>query len=108
MATRDIFEEEGLVERSAAMSPKFLDALFAMKDIPVVTNIRGHGLLGALDLAPRGAPGQLGPKVTQDTFEAGLMLKMTGDCALVSPPLICEESHIDELFTKLRAVLTRY
>ena len=105
LATRDIFEKENLVERAAAMSPKFLDAFFSLQDLPVITDIRGYGLLGAADLAPDGAPGKRGAKVLQQLFEAGLMVKVTGDCVLLSPPLICEDQHIDEMFTKLRDVL---
>ena len=105
LATRDIFEEEGLVERAAAMSPKFLEGLFSLKDLPVVTDIRGYGLLGTLDIAPMERPGLRGGRLTQELFDAGLVIKMTGDNLLVAPPLICEEPHLDELFTKIRSVL---
>jgi beta-alanine--pyruvate transaminase len=105
LATRDIFEREGLVERAAKMSPGFLEALYSFKDLPVVTDIRGYGMLGAIDLAPKEGPGLRGYQVLQQLYEAGLVIKLTGDCALVSPPLVCEESHLDELFTKLRGVL---
>ena len=109
LATRDIFAEEGLVERAAKMTSSFLDGLFSMKDIPVVTNIRGYGMLGALDLAPLdGTPGARGGRAVQEFYEAGVMTKLTGDVALVSPPLIAEESHIDELFTKMRSVLSKH
>jgi beta-alanine--pyruvate transaminase len=105
LVTRDIFEQEGLVERAAKMTPKFLDALYSLEGIPVVTDIRGYGLLGGVDLAPLDGPGLRGLKVLQELYDAGLMVKLTGDAVLVSPPLIAEESHIDELFTKLRDVL---
>ena len=105
LATRDIFEQEGLVERAAAMSPKFLEGLFALKDLPAVTDIRGYGLFGTLDIAPLERPGLRGAKLTQELFEAGLIIKMTGDALLVSPPFICEDKHLDELFTKIRDVL---
>ncbi|MEE8189362.1 MAG: aspartate aminotransferase family protein [Kiloniellales bacterium] len=108
IVTRDIFQEEQLVERAAKMSPKFLDALFSLQDLPVVTDIRGYGLLGGIDLAPKEAPGLRGYQVLQELYEAGLLIKLTGDCALVSPPLIIEEPQIDELFTKLRGVLTKH
>jgi adenosylmethionine-8-amino-7-oxononanoate aminotransferase len=36
------------------------------------------------------------------------MVKMTGDSALVSPPLVAEDQHIDEIFTKLRGVLAKH
>ena len=105
LATRDIFEEEGLVERAAAMSPKFLEGLFALKDLAVVTDIRGYGLFGTLDIAPKERPGVRGNQLIQELFDAGLIIKMTGDSLLVSPPLICEDAHLDELFTKIRDVL---
>ncbi|MFQ6018674.1 MAG: aspartate aminotransferase family protein [Kiloniellaceae bacterium] len=105
LATRDIFETEGLVERAGKMSPEFLAALYSLRDLPVVTDIRGYGMLGGVDLAPREAPGARGFAVLQELYAAGLMVKVTGDCVLLSPPLICEETHIDEIFTKLRGVL---
>ena len=105
LATRDIFEREDLVGRAAAMAPKFLDAIFQLRDLPVVTDIRGYGMLGALDLAPLDTPGQRGLRLTQELYEAGLMVKLTGDTALLAPPLVCEEHHIDEMVGKLRTVL---
>lgn len=105
LATRDIFENEKLVERSAKMTPKFLDSLYSLKDLPVVTDIRGYGMLGGIDLAPKDAPGLRGLAVMQQLYDAGLMVKLTGDCVLVSPPFVSEDKHIDELFTKLRDVL---
>ena len=105
LATRDIFERDGLVENAARMAPKFLDALYGLKDLPVVTDIRGYGLLGGVDLAPKDAPGKRGYAVMRTLYEAGVMVKLTGDCMLVSPPLICEDKHLDELFTKVRGVL---
>jgi beta-alanine--pyruvate transaminase len=105
LATRDIFEQEKLVERAAAMSPRFLEGLFALKDLPVVIDIRGYGLFGTLDLAPKERPGLRGYHLIQQLFDAGLIIKMTGDSLLVAPPFICEDAHLDELFTKIRAAL---
>jgi len=105
LATRDIFEKEKLVERAAAMSPKFLEGLFALKDLPVVTDIRGYGLFGTLDIAPKERPGLRGTRLIQELFDAGLVIKMTGDSLLVAPPLVCEDAHLDELFTKIRDAL---
>jgi beta-alanine--pyruvate transaminase len=62
-------------------------------------------MLGGIDLAPKDAPGLRGLAVMQQLYDAGLMVKLTGDCVLVSPPFVSEDKHIDELFTKLRDVL---
>ncbi len=105
LATRDIFEAEKLVERAAAMSPNFLEGLFALRDLAVVTDIRGYGMFGTLDLAPKDRPGKRGYQLIQQLFDAGLIIKMTGDSMLVAPPFICEDKHLDELFGKIRAAL---
>jgi beta-alanine--pyruvate transaminase len=49
-----------------------------------------------------------GYELIQQLFDAGLIIKMTGDALLVSPPLICEDKHLDELFTKIRSVLEKH
>ena len=79
----------------------------SMADIPIVQDVRAFGLLGGIDLAPGNAPGARGLAVTQELYAAGLMIKLTGDCALLSPPFVSEEKHIDEIFTKLRGVLSK-
>jgi beta-alanine--pyruvate transaminase len=53
-------------------------------------------------------PGARGLQVMQELYDAGCMVKLTGDCVLVSPPLISEEKHLDEIFTKLRGVLAKH
>src|SRR3546814_8570342 len=82
IATRDIFEQEQLVERAAKMSPKFLEALYSLKDLPIVVDIRGFGMIGGVDLAPLAQPGGRGLKLMQDLYDACCLVKMTGDCAL--------------------------
>jgi beta-alanine--pyruvate transaminase len=104
-AALTIYEQEGLFERAAGMSPRFLDAAYSMKDLPIVTDVRGYGMLAGIDLAPEGNPGQRGAKATQAFYEAGLMVKMTGDAVLLAPPLVCEDKHLDELQDKLHGVL---
>ena len=38
-------------------------------------------------------------------YEKGLLIRTTGDIIALSPPLIAEKSHIDEMFGTLGAVL---
>src|SRR3546814_13552304 len=88
IATRDIFEQEQLVERAAKMSPKFLEALYSLKDLEIVTDIRGYGMIGGVDLKPLAQPGGGGLKVRQELHEAGSRWRMTGDWALDPRPLV--------------------
>ena len=106
LATLDIYRNEGLFERGRALSPYFLDAVFSLKDLPVVTDIRGYGMFAAIDLAVDGAPGKRGHNFQKELFDNGLHLKTTGDCAIIAPPLIAEKSHIDGITETLRRTLT--
>jgi adenosylmethionine-8-amino-7-oxononanoate aminotransferase len=42
LATLDIYKNDGLFERGRELSPYFLDALFALRDLPVVADLRGY------------------------------------------------------------------
>ena len=97
IATLDIFEKEGLIQRSADLSPYFLDQIFALSDIDIITDIRGYGLFAGFDLEPDEVPGSRGLDFQKRLYRNGLHLKMTGDSGLIAPPLISEKRHIDEL-----------
>lgn len=109
IAALDIYEKDGLFARSAELSDYFLDAIFSLKDLPAVTDIRGIGLLAGIDLAAAdGKPGVRGMQATRDLWEAGIMVKMTGDCAILAPPFVSEKSHIDRMAEGLRKVFGKY
>ena len=104
LATLDIYEKENIFERVAELSPYFLEKIATLSDIPAFSDIRGYGLIAGIDLKPQGAPGMAGLEGMAKLFEAGLHIKFTGDCALISPPLVCEKSHIDQIVETFREV----
>ena len=108
LATMDIFEKENLFERAAELSPYFLDAMFSLKDIPMVKDIRGFGLLAGFDVEPTDKPGARGFQVQRTLFENGMHVKMTGDAGIVAPPFIAEKEHIDQICDILRKTLTSF
>ena len=108
IATMDIFEREGLFKRAGEMSEYFLDSMFALSDLPVLTDIRGYGMLAGFDLKTDLPPGVMGLEVQKALFKNGLNLKATGDSCLVAPPLISEKEHIDEMCEKLRKTLSQF
>jgi beta-alanine--pyruvate transaminase len=105
LATLDIYRDEGLFERGRDLSPYFLEGLFSLRDLPVVTDIRGFGMFGTIDVQPDGAPGRRGHALQKKLFDCGLHLKATGDSALVAPPLVAERAHIDTIVDILRRTL---
>ncbi|MBL8555320.1 MAG: aspartate aminotransferase family protein [Phenylobacterium sp.] len=106
LATLGIYEREGLFAHAAAMSPVWEDALHGLRDIPVITDIRNLGLMGAIDLAPRpGAPGARGYEAMVKCFEQGLTVRMAGDFVALSPPLIINPAQIGQIADTLRRVI---
>jgi beta-alanine--pyruvate transaminase len=105
LATLDVYRDEGLFERARALSPYFLDGVFSLADLPVVADIRGYGMMAAIDLRPDGAPGRRGHELQKRLFDGGLHLKNTGDAAIIAPPLIAEKRHVDEIVDVLRRTL---
>lgn len=105
LATLDIYAKEDLFARGRALSPYFLDAIWSLRDLPIVTDIRGFGMFATIDLAPGTAPGQRGHALQKTLFDNGLHLKPTGDSVLIAPPLIAEKSHIDTIAEILRSTL---
>ena len=109
LAALDIYEREGLFERAAKMSDYFLDAVWSLKDLPIVTDIRGYGMLAGIDIATMdGKPGTRGYDATKRLFANGLHIKFTGDAGIIAPALVSEKSHIDEIVGVLRKTLKEY
>lgn len=108
IATQKIYQEEKLFDRAADMSEYFLDAIFALEDIDIVTDIRGLGMLTGIDIAPGAVPGVRGSKIQKQLFHNGMHVKFTGDAGIVAPPFITEKSEIDEMCAILRTTLEEF
>ena len=108
LAMQDIIEKEDLFNRAKDMSPYFLDGLFTLKDLDIITDIRGYGMMGGIDIKMDERLGKAGYACFKKLFEAGLSLKATGDCLIVAPPFTCEKKHIDEIIEKLRSGISNY
>lgn len=114
LANLEIIEREGLVERVRdEIGPHFQQRLFALQGHPAVGEIRGYGLIGAIDLVPRGGkaarrtPPILGARAVALAREEGIIVRGIADLIAMSPPLITTREEIDMLFTAIRRVLDR-
>ena len=105
IATLEIYQRQELFARGEALSSYFIDQLFTLRELPVVTDIRAHGLIAGIDLAPDGAPGIRGYRMQKALFDRGLHIKTTGDAVIVAPALVAERHHIDEIVAILRRAL---
>ncbi len=108
LAVQDIIEKDDIFNRAKNLAPYFQDGLMSLKDIDVVDNIRGYGMMGGIDIVMDKKPGAAGFTCFKHCYEAGVNFKATGDCLIIAPMFICEKKHIDEIIEKLRTGITNY
>ena len=76
---QDIFDKEDIFKRAKDMSPYFQDGLHTLKDLDVVTGIRGYGMMGGIDIKMKDKPGKAGFQTFKHCYDAGVNFKSTGD-----------------------------
>lgn len=106
IATLDIYKSEGLFERAADLSGYWEDAVHSLKDKRHVIDIRNVGIVAGIEIEARaGAVGKRAMEVFHRCFDTGLLIRVTGDIIALSPPLILEKAHIDEMIGRIGDVL---
>ncbi len=103
LATLDTYAEEKLFDKALEIGGYWEEKIHALANLPNVIDIRNFGLIGAVELAPRdGKPGARAYDVFTKCFhDKDLMVRTTGDVIALSPPLILDRSHIDQIFGRL-------
>ncbi len=106
LATLETYREEHLFERAAELAPYWEEALHSLKGLPHVIDIRNIGLVGAVELEPiAGQPTKRAFSAFLKAYEAGLLIRTTGDIIALSPPLIIEKADIDQIVGTLGDIL---
>ena len=120
MANLDIFENEKVLEHVRDNEGAFRATLEQLQDLPIVGDVRGDGYFYGIELVK--------DKATKETFNddeserllRGFLSKALYDDGLycraddrgdpviqLSPPLICDQTHFDEIEQILRVVLDK-
>ena len=108
LATLDTYAEEGLLSRGSEMAGTFEEAVHSLAGLPNVIDVRNLGLVGGIELAPiAGEPGKRGFQVFLDCWEHGVLVRNTGDTIALSPPLIIEKQHIEQIVGTLSGAIAR-
>jgi adenosylmethionine-8-amino-7-oxononanoate aminotransferase len=99
----EIMERERLVENSAAMGAYLLDGLSSLKNHPLVGDVRGLGLLAAVELVrskstrePFRPTDQMPVRVTAHMRDLGLLAR-TYQVIEVGPPLVAGRREIETI-----------
>ena len=87
------------------MQAYWSDAVHSLKGLPHVIDLRSIGLIAGIELDPiTGKPGTRAFNAFKRAFADGVLIRTTGDIIALSPPLVLEKQHVDELFGKLAKV----
>ncbi|MEQ1861958.1 MAG: aminotransferase [Chthoniobacteraceae bacterium] len=114
LANLHVIERDKLVERTRDDSgPYFQQKLRAFAGHPAVGEVRGHGLIGAIELLPREGKAALTPttmlgvKGAKLAREEGVIVRGIRDLIAMSPPLIITHEEIDVIFAAVGKTLDR-
>lgn len=103
----EIIEREGLVERAAEMGRYLGVRLEGLKEHPIVGDVRGIGLLWAVELvkdrrtkARFAESDEIGRRLTPKLLKRGVLTR-AGEIIQIAPPLTIEKADIDRVIEAL-------
>jgi putrescine---pyruvate transaminase len=111
----EIIQREGLLGHVRDVSPHFQERLNALRAHAIVGDVRGMGLVGCVEGAPRGDGDgdrlaldlRFGSRIDAVCEELGLIVRPLVNMCVFSPPLVITQDQIDELFDILDAAIRR-
>jgi L-2,4-diaminobutyrate transaminase len=115
LANLDILENEGLPEQAAVRGAYLLRSLIdALADHPLVGEVRGTGLIAAVELVAArdpmtkfDPPGSMAGRVARECLDRGVITRALpeGDSISFSPPFVITEAEIDEVVRVVREAI---
>lgn len=110
----DVVMNEGLAENVKALAPLFEAGLKRLAEHRNIGEWRGRGLMGALEAVqdkatktPFAGSLSVSERIANTCTDHGLICRPLGQAIVLCPPFICTPAHLDEMFGKLEAALTR-
>lgn len=110
----EIFEREELLEHVRNVTPQFQARLRALRDLALVGDTRGMGLVGCIECQadPHETDAlamdyDVGARIDAHCHALGLLVRPIINMCVVSPPLIITPAQIDEMFDILAEGIRR-
>jgi len=112
LATLDVIDDEGLLARANALGAHALTRLHEMQNrSPTVGDVRGIGLLLAIELVDRATGGparEAAERVLYDCLANGLSFKVgQGNVLVLAPPLVIAEDDLDRALDIVESAIVR-
>ncbi|XP_015880911.1 gamma aminobutyrate transaminase 3, chloroplastic-like [Ziziphus jujuba] len=99
-----IYKERNIVEQVKSISPRFQDGLKAFADSPIIGEIRGTGLILGTEFSDNKSPNDpfppewgVGAYFGTQCEKHGMLVRVSGDNIMMSPPFIISPEEVDEL-----------
>jgi len=110
LASWDILEKDNLLQNVLEVGPYFQQQLRTLEENPLVGNVRGTGLMAAVEMTIQGRNEAdllekdyaIGEMVDRHCQRLGLLVRPFINICIISPPLIITRAQVDELVTALR------
>jgi len=100
----EILEREALIDRAATSGARMLEKLRTLESLDGVGNVRGLGMMAAVEVVADKAtkqqfPAEIGmtQKLTDALLDRGLYTRVAMDCICVAPPLVTSDAQIDRI-----------
>ncbi|SEW26490.1 Adenosylmethionine-8-amino-7-oxononanoate aminotransferase [Aliiroseovarius sediminilitoris] len=104
----EIIEREGLLGHARMMADHFQSSAQRLKSLDHIGDVRGHGLMLAIELVEDKASKkafpitkQAGANVFKNCVDEGVIVRPVGDKIILSPPLVINEEEIGKIFSVL-------
>jgi len=112
----NIYQEKSFLPHIHSVSPRFQERLNRFIDHPHVGEVRGVGLIGAIEFVKNKSSSEnfdpslkIGPRLMAMAAEHGLIIRaLVNDTIAFCPPLIITESQIDEMFGRFEKAVDEF
>jgi 4-aminobutyrate--pyruvate transaminase len=112
LETLKIYEEDDILSHVRSVAPRMQAGLRRFADHPLVGEVRGIGLIGAVELVADKTtrksfdPAEaVGPFLIKRAHQHGVILRALGDSIAFCPPLIINEEEIDLMLERFSLAL---
>ena len=115
LETLRIYEDEAVLAHVQSLAPRFQAGLRRYAGHPHVGEVRGVGLIGAIELAadpakrtPFDPAMKAGARLAEFALAEGLIVRAMGDAVAFCPPLVITAAQVDEMFERFDRAMVRF
>jgi len=108
----EILKRDKILEHVRSIEPYFLNQLKTLRDIPIVGDVRGKGLMAGIECVidkksknPLVLDKAIAARIDEESLKLGLIIRPIYHICVLSPALIIQKNQIDDLAQKLKKAI---